>query len=174
MRPGGPIGPKPRLGEKMAFESGQAAGPRLQCGTGAGPQGLPRRCTCFRGSCRNSSGCWAAARVSAPLWSHPPHCSLVPFHPHRAIPARMEASRRPPSGPVSPPKRSPAAIQSSAARFVRLSTLAHLRSAGFPGFSAEEAGLERLFSSQGSGHTKLPLRKNAYRFSFKVFFFTIV
>lgn len=144
MRPGEPLGTKPSAGRRWRL---RAARPQSRGGDAQPGRGhrTVAHCTCFRGSCTDSSGCWAAARVSAaPRWSHLPHCSLAPFHPHRAIPARREASWRPPSSPVSPPKRSPAAIQSSAARLVRLSALAHLRSAGFPEFSGEEAGLERL------------------------------
>lgn len=157
MRPGGSLGPKPSAGREDGVRErpGRRAEVAMRGRGRGGATGTAARCTCFRGSRRDSSGCWAAARVSAPRWSHPPHCSLAPFRPHRAIPARREASRRPPSGPVSPPKRSPAAIQSSAARLVRVSALAHLRSVGFPGLSEEEeAVLERLFSSQGSGLTK--------------------
>lgn len=106
----------------------------------AGPGRDPRDagcCTCFRGSCRDNSGCWVAARVSAPPRSLPPRCSLAPFHPHPEIPARRGASRRrlqrrPPSGPVFPPNRSPAAVQSFQAGLVRLQGFVHLRSAGFP------------------------------------------
>lgn len=111
---------------------GWDAGPRR------GATGAAGRCTCFRGSCRDSSGCWAAARVSAPRRRHPPRCSLAPFHPHPAIPAKRGASRQPRSGPVSPPKRSPAAVQYSVAGLLRHPALSHLRSAGFPGSQARK------------------------------------
>lgn len=90
-------------------EEGLCERPEVRCGAGMGGRDAgPGRghgdggcCTCFRGSCRDSSGCWAAARVSAPPQSLPPRCSLAPFHPHPEIPARRGASRRrPPSGPV--------------------------------------------------------------------------
>lgn len=146
---------------------GRRAGCEAAPGRGHGTAG---RCTCFRGSCRDSSGCWAAARISAPRRSHPPRCSLAPFHPRPAIPARRGASRRPPSGPVSPPNRSPAAVQSSAAGLVRLPALVHLRSAGFPGLSGEDAGPEGLPPAGPSGRTQLPLRKNVHQFYFNSLF----
>lgn len=87
--------------------------------------------TCFRGSCTGSSGCWATARVSAPPQSHPPRCSLAPFHPHPAIPAKTGASQQPPRGPVSRSNRSPAAGRSFVRRLDLLPVPAHLSSAGF-------------------------------------------
>ena len=145
-RRAGAPGRSPRLAEKMASLRRRAAGAWPSRGGAPGPAG---RSTCFRGSCRDSSDCWAAAPLSAPRRSHPPRCSPAPCHPHPAIPARRGASRRPPGGPVSPANRSPAAVQSSLAGLVRPLTLVHLRSAGFPGFGGEEADLERLSSPQG-------------------------
>lgn len=123
---------------------GRGWGARPGGGPGAGPQGQAGwqaelgASTCFRGSCKDSSGCWTAARVSAPRLSLPPRYSLAPFHLHPAIPARRGASRRPLGGPVSPPNRSPAAVQPSVSGLVRLPALAHLRSAGFPGFAGKD------------------------------------
>lgn len=129
----GPEGQRPRLGgEKTAFGSRQPAGPGGERLGRGGATEAAGRCTCFRGSCRDSSGCWAAVPASAPQRSHPPRCSLAPFHPHPAIPATRGASRRPQSGPVSPPNRSPAAVQFSVAGLGRVPALAHLRSAVFP------------------------------------------
>lgn len=133
---------------------GRDAGP----GRGHGDGG---RYTCFRGSCRDSSGCWAAARVSAPPQSLPPRCSLAPFHPHLEIPARRGASRRrPPSGPVFPLNRSPAAVQSPEAGLVRLPALAHLRSAGFPESQARKlaalGGRRALMPAGASERAELP------------------
>lgn len=153
-------GRRRRLRAARLRDLGWAAGP----GGGAerwGQGGATRavgRCTCFRGSCRDSSSCWAAARVSAPPRSHPPRCSLAPFHPHPAIPARKGASRRPLNGPVSPPNRSPAAVQSSVARLLRLPALAYLRSAGFPGSQPRKLDRPLIFLSSLTSFRSLQKR----------------
>lgn len=141
------------------------------CGTRSGRRGrggatrAAGRCTCFRGSCRDSSGCWAAGRVSAPRRSRPLRCSLAPFHPRPAIPAGRGASRRPLSGPASPPNRSPGAVQSSVAGLVRLPALAHLRSAGFPDSQSRKLECPLIFLCSFShiiqvcAETSLPQRQ---------------
>lgn len=116
--PEGPFGSKTSGGrvdvvwERPGRRAGTGPGCKAGPGTRGGAVGAAGG-TCFRGSCRGSSGCWAAARVSAPLQSQLPRCSPVPSHPHPATPAKTAASLRSPSGPVSPPNRSPAAVQSS-------------------------------------------------------------
>lgn len=114
------------LGWERRWRVGAAGCKAGRRGCGRSGQGAG---TCFRGSCTGSSGCWAAARVSALPRSHPLRCSPAPFHPHPAIPAKTGASLQPPCSPVFLSNRSPASGRSFVCRFDLLPVLAHLSSA---------------------------------------------